>query len=89
VGCLLHPSRWAGRDLRNLAFALRLGFGCGPAAYLCRAGHSFRAGGWGVRWRFLKLAEGLDWFRFSQVVRKEDSYSEPDSGCLRALKTAP
>jgi hypothetical protein len=73
VGCLLHPSRWNGVDRRERAFALRPGFGCGRADYLCLAAHRFANPGSGFRQSLLDRTQGLDWFGFSEVVRSENA----------------
>jgi hypothetical protein len=69
VGCLLHPTRWQGLDLRRrAAFALRPGFGCGPADFLCLPAHRFARAPWRARRRFLREAAGLDWFAFGRAA---------------------
>jgi hypothetical protein len=69
VGCLLHPSRWQGRDVRVVAaFAFWKGFGCGQADYLCLSGWRFARASWRARRDFLRRTRGLDWFDHGQAV---------------------
>src|SRR5204863_390136 len=69
VGCLLHPSRHGGHDVRRRsAFALWRGFGCGPAGWLCLPAWRWARAGWRQRRDFLRAAEGLDWFEFGRAV---------------------
>jgi hypothetical protein len=69
VGCLLHPTRWGGRDVRRrAAFALRRGFGCGPADYLCLAAWRFARAPVAVRRAFLGRVRGLDWFTYATAA---------------------
>jgi hypothetical protein len=71
VGCLLHPSRHGGRDVRRRsAFALWLGFGCGEADWLCLPGWRWARADWRARRDFLRAAEGLDWFDFGRAVAR-------------------
>ena len=67
VGCLLHPERHGGADVRRrAAFGLWLGFGCGAPGYLCLAGHRFARAGWREVKRFLDESDGLDWFHYGK-----------------------
>jgi hypothetical protein len=67
AGCLLHPARWQGRDVRaQAAFALWKGFGCGPADYLCLPAWRFAHAPWRARRDFLRRARGLSWFDFGR-----------------------
>jgi hypothetical protein len=66
VGCLLHPARWNGRDVRReAAFAWWRGFGCGESGWRCAAAWIFARSDWRTRRRFLADAEGIDWFTYS------------------------
>jgi hypothetical protein len=67
VGCLLHPARHGGADVRRrAAFGLWLGFGCGAPGYLCQAGQRFARAGWREVKRFLDESDGLDWFLYGK-----------------------
>jgi hypothetical protein len=67
VGCLLHPSRHAGVDVRRqAAFVLWHGFGCGAAGYLCQAAARYALAGWHERKQFVAQTEGLDWFEYGR-----------------------
>jgi hypothetical protein len=67
VGCLLHPSRHAGPDVRRkAAFALWRGFGCGAAGYLCQAASRYAFANWRERKQFFAEMEGLDWFEYGR-----------------------
>jgi hypothetical protein len=68
VGCLLHPTRWQGRELRGAAFGLWRGFGCGPADFLCLPAWRFARVSPPARRRFLRSAAGLDWFAFGRAA---------------------
>jgi hypothetical protein len=71
VGCLLHPTRWHGLDIRQRrAFALLPGFACGPADYFCLSAYRFARAPWHVQRQFLRQHDGLDWFAFSQEVSR-------------------
>jgi hypothetical protein len=65
VGCLLHPSRWKGADLRSSAFRLLPGVGCGSADYLCSAARRFHASTPEERTRLSEVVRGLDWYEYS------------------------
>jgi hypothetical protein len=66
VGCLLHPTRWAGRDVRSqAAFALLPGFACGSPDYFCLAAHFFNVASWRDRVRFECRTRGLGWYAYS------------------------
>jgi hypothetical protein len=66
VGCLLHPSRWAGRDVRpQAAFRLLPGFACGAPDWYCLAAHWFARATWEERRDFGRRTQALDWYRFS------------------------
>jgi hypothetical protein len=69
VGCLLHPSRWQGREVRPAAaFALLRGFGCGSPDYYCLAAHWFARTTWERRRDFSARMAGMDWYEFSRAV---------------------
>jgi hypothetical protein len=61
VGCLIHPGRTNGKDLRRAAFRLLSGFECGPADYLCAGARNFRAASHLAKRRFHSETEGMDW----------------------------
>jgi hypothetical protein len=67
VGCLIHPARRDGRDVRRqAAFRLWRGFGCGVAHWLCQAGQRFALADWRRRRDFLRRADGLNWRAYEQ-----------------------
>jgi hypothetical protein len=69
VGCLLHPTRWGGHDVRRrAAFALLRGIGCGAADYLCLAARLFARAGWQERRRLARTTEAMDWHQYSQAA---------------------
>jgi hypothetical protein len=69
VGCLLHPQRWAGVDVRPVAaFRLLAGVGCGRPDFYCPAAHRFARATWQERRALARRAAGLDWYGFSRVA---------------------
>jgi hypothetical protein len=80
VGCLLHPSRWHGRDMRQeAAFALLPGFGCGSTDYFCLSAWRHAHAPWQEQRDLLRKTQALDWFAYGQAVRDGSSSrkSEP------------
>jgi hypothetical protein len=68
-GCLLHPSRWAGRDVRpRVAFAPLPGVWCGEPGHSCRAADVYRSVGMTSRRQFRERTRRLDWFDYSRAV---------------------
>ncbi len=83
VGCLLHPSRHAGRDDRQrAAFALWRGFGCGAGDWLCDPARRFALADWRARRAFLQRADGLDWFSYERAAA--ESWPAPAGRTPRA-----
>jgi hypothetical protein len=73
-GCLLHPSRWAGVDMRRrAAFALLPGMQCGEPGYVCQSSMLYRIAGPADRRRLREQTRGMDWFEFSNLVRTAGS----------------
>ncbi len=69
VGCLLHPTRWGGREFRaKAAFALLRGIGCGEPGYYCTAAHWFAGSTWQERREFSRRAAGLGWIEYSRAA---------------------
>ncbi len=69
VGCLLHPSRWEGREVRpQMAFGLLPGFACGSPDYYCLAAHWFARAPWQAQQQFAQQTASLDWYAFSRVA---------------------
>jgi hypothetical protein len=69
IGCLLHPTRWAGQDIRSaVAFGLLPGFGCGAPDYYCLAAHWFAHASGSERQRLAQQMADLDWFSFSRAA---------------------
>lgn len=70
IGCLLHPSRWQGLEVRpQAAFALLPGFGCGSPSYFCLAAHRFARASWESHRLLLRQTAALDWYGYSLAVR--------------------
>lgn len=90
VGCMLHPSRWAGRDVRRHAFALLPGVTCGAADYYCPAAHAFAAAAWPQRADFERRTRGLDWHAYSRAAAafrpQPLDIGEKDGRSLREMK---
>jgi hypothetical protein len=71
VGCLLHPSRWVGNDVRQRsAFALLKGVGCGAPSWHCLAAHFFAAAPRHERQRLQQVSHGLDWYAYSLLASR-------------------
>ena len=69
VGCLLHPSRWEGREVRpRAAFRLLRGFACGAPDWYCLAAHWFARATWEERRDFARHTRSLDWYGFSRAA---------------------
>ena len=69
VGCLLHPTRWGGGDVRQkAAFALLAGLGCGGADFFCLAARLFAVAPWGERQRFARRVRGADWHDYGRMA---------------------
>ncbi len=66
IGCLLHPSRWNGVDLRTAAFRWFHGFACGTADYLCSGARHFQQAPVQERRHIRQAARRLDWYDFSK-----------------------
>jgi hypothetical protein len=71
VGCMLHPSRWGGSDLRaQSAFALLKGVGCGAPSWYCLSAHFFAAASRRERQRLRQAGEGLNWYAYSRLAAR-------------------
>lgn len=69
VGCLIHPSRFGGEDVRQRsAFGLLRHFGCGAADYSCQACHLFSSGDSDEQAEMLQQLPADGWFDYSQAV---------------------
>jgi hypothetical protein len=69
LGCLLHPTRWEGTELRPAsAFRLLRGFGCGSPRYLCSAAHRFAAARAEQVREFARQVAGMDWYHYSRAA---------------------
>ncbi len=70
IGCMLHPSRWRGRDARpSAAFALLPGFACGSPSYYCLAAHWFAKARWQELAQFRRRTAKLGWYEYSRVAQ--------------------
>lgn len=71
VGCLLHPTRWSGQDVRaERAFQLLAGFGCGTPEFLCSAAERYQLASDDEADRFDRKTRGLDWHAFATRVMR-------------------
>jgi hypothetical protein len=69
VGCMLHPTRWNGQEMRpRAAFALLRGLGCGAPDYYCLAAHWFARASWNERDAFTRRTADHDWHDFSRAA---------------------
>jgi hypothetical protein len=68
VGCLLHPARWNGEDLRPAAFRMLPRVSCGSPDYLCPAARNFESATPIARLRFQLAARETDWFDYSRAA---------------------
>ena len=70
VGCMLHPTRFDGSDLRNeLAFQLLPEVRCGDPQYVCNACDRFNAMTDIHKSVFETCVSDLDWFEYTKKVR--------------------
>ena len=70
VGCLMHPSRHSGRDIRTQsAFRLLPGVECGRPTFFCKASMDLVNASDSSRAKTLDLSAGSDWFDYSSRVR--------------------
>lgn len=70
VGCLLHPSRFDGKDLRSrLAFPFWRGFGCGDAVWRCLPAWRWLRATPLERRAWLRNTKGMDWFTYGAAVK--------------------
>jgi hypothetical protein len=82
VGCLLHPSRWQGVDIRaRVALRLFSGFACGASSYACAGAERFAIASDPVRRRFEADTLSLDWYSYSAVAPRflTDTVSRPST----------
>jgi len=69
VGCLLHPTRWQGRDVRpQVAFSVLPGYACGEPSYYCLAAYEYAAAPWQEQRAFARQTDRLDWYRYSRAA---------------------
>lgn len=81
VGCLLHPSRYKGVDVRAIAaFRLLPGFSCGPPSFSCKASKNLAEVPVQKRADAIATCGARDWFDYSTRVR-EMSCDEEESLC--------
>jgi hypothetical protein len=89
VGCMLHPSRWEGRDVRGRsAFALLCGIGCGSPDWYCLAAHFFDVATARERRRLAQQGRSLSWYTYSRLASRYrpqmstiTSASQPSASC--------
>jgi hypothetical protein len=66
IGCLLHPTRRRGSDIRQrVAFGCLPGLGCGPADHLCEGALRFASAPRAVREEFAREGAARDWYVYS------------------------
>jgi hypothetical protein len=71
VGCLLHPSRWGGQEVRpRVAFGWLPGFGCGSPDWYCTTAHRFTHARWEERREFTRATAGLGWYQYSRALAR-------------------
>lgn len=69
VGCLLHPKRWGGRDVRRqAAFRLLPGLGCGESDYACAGCQKFARADAAQQLVMLNDLHSDDWYEYSSAV---------------------
>ena len=70
VGCMIHPSRYDGIDIRNqTAFQLLPGVECGDPDYVCSGCHKFDAMTQDQQQIFSAAVEPNDWYEYTETVR--------------------
>jgi len=70
VGCMIHPTRFEGHDVRSaVAFALLPGITCGDANYVCTGCTRFNDMPHDQTQVFLNAVTALDWYEYTQTVR--------------------
>jgi hypothetical protein len=78
VGCLLHPGRWGGVEVRpRAAFRLLPGVSCGAPDWYCLAAHWFVRATWQERRDFARRTRALDWYGYSRAAT---AYHDPPVG---------
>ena len=69
-GCMLHPVRWEGQDVRQQnAFRMLPGIECGDPAFVCNACHQMEGESNPQRQQFVQITTGMDWYDYSETVR--------------------
>ena len=69
AGCLLHPTRMGGTDVRHrTAFALLPGMTCGEPGFLCNATHLYRRLELRERQKFKDKTQGMASDKYSRAV---------------------
>jgi hypothetical protein len=91
VGCLLHPTRWQGRDMRpRVAFRLLPGFACGEPSYYCLAAYEYAAAPWQEHRAFARQTAGLNWYHYSLAAaafrRQAASATQQENPCSHPLR---
>ena len=72
VGCLLHPNRWNGNDVRqDAAYRLLPGFGCGSVDYVCQACDLYEIAPAAEKQRMSNDFQQLDWYDYGELVREQ------------------
>lgn len=70
VGCMIHPTRFEGPDVRRtVAFALLPGISCGDAKYTCTGCTRFNEMPADQTQVFLDAVEEQDWYGYTRTVR--------------------
>lgn len=71
AGCLLHPTRMGGTDVRRrTAFALLPGMRCGEPGFTCNATHLYRRLGLHARQEFKDKTQGMASTEYSRAVEE-------------------
>jgi hypothetical protein len=70
-GCLLHPSHWAGVEVRRqVAFAMLPGMTCGEPGHVCQSAALYQNAGITPRRRFRDQTRDMHWFDYSRSVEE-------------------
>lgn len=70
VGCMIHPSRFNGRDARSaVAFALLPGISCGDPNYVCTGCTRVNDMPAEQTEVFLNVVQDQDWFEYTRTIR--------------------
>ena len=70
VGCMIHPTRFEGRDVRSaVAFTLLPGISCGDPNYVCTGCTRFNDMPTHQAQVFLDVVSSQDWYDYTRTIR--------------------